>query len=118
MNDLFTELQQHGCDVDGTMRRLGDDRELYVDCLHMLVGDESFAQLHEAFAHKNAREIFEAAHTLKGVAGNLGLTPMYDSTCRIVEATRAGQYPADTAEMDAALRCIDGELDWLKEILT
>ncbi len=32
---------------------------------------------------------FEAAHTLKGVAGNLGLTPLYEAVCAIVEPLRS-----------------------------
>ena len=34
---------------------------------------------------------FEAAHTLKGVTGNMGLTPLYDAVCTIVEPLRTGR---------------------------
>ena len=52
---------------------------------------------------KNYKEAFEAAHSLKGVLGNLSLTPLYDKVCEITELLRAGEdadYAALTAETD------------------
>ena len=45
------------------------------------------------------RAAFEAAHTLKGVAGNLGLKPLYDAVCHIVEPLRRGEERDDYAVM-------------------
>ena len=42
---------------------------------------------------------FEAAHTLKGVTGNMGLTPLYDAVCTIVEPLRTGEDREDYTKM-------------------
>lgn len=38
---------------------------------------------------------FEAAHTLKGVVGNMGLTPLYQAVCEIVEPLRKREQRED-----------------------
>ena len=42
---------------------------------------------------------FEAAHTLKGVTGNMGLTPLYDAVCTIVEPLRTREDREDYTKM-------------------
>ena len=42
---------------------------------------------------------FQAAHTLKGVSGNLGLTPLYEVVCDIVEPLRHGEKRSDYPAM-------------------
>lgn len=39
-----------------------------------------------------AQAALAQAHTLKGVPGNLGLTPMYELTCRAAEVLRVGSF--------------------------
>ena len=45
-------------------------------------------QLVSLYEQKDYRGVFAAAHTLKGVAGNLAITPLYDIASVITEATR------------------------------
>ena len=45
-------------------------------------------KLVSCYETKDYRGVFEASHTLKGVAGNLALTPLYVLACTITEATR------------------------------
>ena len=48
------------------------------------------------------KEAFEAAHSLKGVLGNLSLTPLYEPTSEMTELLRAGadaDYPACLAKI-------------------
>ena len=53
--------------------------------------DYSGTQACKALEAKDLKEAFEAAHALKGVAGNLALDPLYDAVCEIVEPLRAGE---------------------------
>lgn len=48
-------------------------------------GDPSFSQLQSTLEEKNVEEAFRAAHTLKGVAQNLGFTPLYEATATLTE---------------------------------
>lgn len=47
--------------------------------------------MRDALESKDYSKAFDCAHTLKGVCGNLGLTPMYEIICRVVEALRTKQ---------------------------
>ena len=48
--------------------------------------------------------IFAAAHTLKGVAGNLELTPLYETCTRLSDATRGGKKDGDVQGLFLAVR--------------
>ena len=98
-----------GCDVEGAMARMMDDEDFYLTCLGMLADDPGFQELSEALSRHDLAASFEAAHMLKGVIGNLGLTPMYQAVAKIVELLRAGQE-AGTAEASAELIQLHGHL--------
>ena len=52
--------------------------------------DESFNALKDALARKSQEEAFRAAHTLKGVAQNLGFTALYEKASAVTEVLRGG----------------------------
>ena len=90
MSKVLDALKDWGCDVEGAMERFIGDAELYEVCLKTVLADKSFAGLGEALNGGDVKAAFDHAHTLKGVLANMGLTPMYDITVRIVEPLRAG----------------------------
>lgn len=89
--ELLEKLRNWGCDVNAAMERFLDDVELYRSCLEMATEDSAIMELQSALQEGNVKAAFDAAHTLKGVLANLGLTPMYDRIVRIVEPLRAGK---------------------------
>lgn len=106
MEDKMNQLREYGADVDGALERFVDDTELYVQCLNAFEEEEAFALLGEAIKNQQYEEAFNQAHTLKGVAGNLGLTPLFDAICEIVEPLRAKDY----SNLDAQYKAImDGK---------
>lgn len=44
--------------------------------------------------------LFEAAHAFKGVAGNIGLTKLYNAASELTEQLRGCQEPADPQLVD------------------
>ena len=90
--DKLEKLGAWGADIPGTMQRLLNDKELYDNCLQMFVGDENFAALGESVKAKDYAQAFNEVHTLKGVAGNLGLVPMFNVLSTMIEALRAKDY--------------------------
>ncbi len=90
MNDVMKKLEGKGCDISGAMERFLNDEDFYMSCLQRVVHDESFDKLKAALENHSIQEAFDAAHTLKGVLANMGLTPMYDTVVKIVEPLRAG----------------------------
>ena len=61
---------------------------------------------------------FEAAHTLKGVAGNLGLTPLYRSVCAVVEPLRIREERDDYADFYQAIRKEYEKVEQMRQELT
>ena len=81
MSEFLDRLKNWGCDVDGAMERMLNDEEFYMECLQQTADDAEFEKLGEVLARRDVQASFDAAHTLKGVLANMGLTPLYDSGC-------------------------------------
>lgn len=65
----------------------------------MFLEDGSFDQLCRAMEEGNRQDAFRAAHTLKGICGNLSLTKLYASASRLTELLRP---EADTIPQEAS----------------
>ena len=61
---------------------------LIVKMVTKFMNDNSIDTLISYYDKKDYRALFASAHTLKGVAGNLSLTPLFDIACEITEMTR------------------------------
>lgn len=92
MSKLTDLLNVYGADTIPTMERFLQDEEMYLDCLLSFSKDEGFPKLEAALQGKDFSAAFDYAHMLKGVAANLGLTPLYKTICVLVEALRTHDY--------------------------
>ena len=88
MNQLFVKLKDAECDVEGALARFLDDEELYIQFYGELLQDDNFDSLGVALEEGRLYEAFEFAHALKGIICNMGLTPMFNIVCDIVEPLR------------------------------
>ena len=50
--------------------------------------NNSFKDVMSNYESKNYHGVFEASHSLKGVCGNLALTPLYEKASALCEKTR------------------------------
>lgn len=114
MRRLFRELERFGCNVGEALDRVIGDEELYVECLESVQHDDAFYALGDALEKGRSKEAFEQAHTLKGVLGNLSLTPLYETVIRIVEPLRAGK----TDGLDGEYGELMAERQTLEDIIT
>ena len=48
--------------------------------------------LEQAITEKDYPNASAAAHELKGISGNMGVTPCYAAICTLVQSLRAGDY--------------------------
>ena len=85
--------------------------------LRMFAGDDTFAMLQAAMSAGDVQRAFRAAHTLKGLTANLGLTRLWQTSSDLTEALRGGDmqrasalYPETAAAYRQACAAI-GELD-------
>ena len=61
--------------------------------LAKFMANNSFDEIVASFDKKDYRALFTAAHAFKGVTGNLALTPLYEISCALSEATRNDDSP-------------------------
>ena len=99
MREFDEVFEKYGGDYKTTLGRFMGNEKMYLKFLNMLFKDENLKKLGDAVQEGNLTAAFEAAHTLKGVTANLGLTPLYNEVCRIVEPLRKGEARGDYHEM-------------------
>ena len=84
-------VKQFYIDVNGdyndALRRMMND-VLIVRMIAKFMSSDSIHSLISLYENKDYRGVFASAHTLKGVAGNLSLTPLFEIASTITEATR------------------------------
>ena len=81
-------LKQFGANTDEGLTRCMGNEGFYFKLIGKVVEDKNFAALESAIAEKDLDAAFEAAHSLKGVLGNLALTPIYEPVYEITELLR------------------------------
>lgn len=81
-------LKNAGIDYDNGVERFSGSDSVYQKFLRMFPDDSSFNNAAKAINKANLEEAFNNAHTLKGTAGNLSLTDLYDTASLLVEDLR------------------------------
>lgn len=97
---LIGDLKVYGCDVDSAMERFMNKEEMYLRFLGKFPSDPSFGQIKGFIDDMDYEGALKSVHTLKGVAGNLGLTPLYDVAADMVTKYRAQMPEAASAEYE------------------
>jgi len=113
MNDILAGLNEWGCDVKGALERFINDESMYMSFLSEVSVEPSLVNLGDAIDNGDVKGAFEYAHTLKGVYGNMGLTPMFAKDSEIVEILRAGGMDTVSEKYQTLLQMNDK----LKEII-
>lgn len=104
MNEAYKkELCENGVDVQDNMVRFMDNEVLFEKLLKMFLEDTSYSDMKEGFAEQDCEKAFKGAHSLKGVAANLGFSSILDVLVPDVEILRAGSLDVpdnDILEID------------------
>ncbi len=82
-------MEELGMDYEGVLKRFGGSSALAERLLRKFPGDPTFSRLKEAVERKDAAGMLAQAHTLKGVAGNLGFNGLYEVCRDMVVCLRA-----------------------------
>ena len=82
-------LKRFGADTDDGLTRCMGNEGFYFKLIGKVVDDKNFQALEDAVAAHDLDAAFEAAHSLKGVLGNLALTPVYTPVYEVTELLRS-----------------------------
>lgn len=101
MNDeMILCLKNIGVDTGTALNRFMGNENLYKKFLFKFPTDDNFRKLKSAIDNKDSRAAFMAAHTVKGVAANLGLDPFSDIIEQIVEIFRGAEAYPDNPDIE------------------
>ncbi|MCI8306706.1 MAG: Hpt domain-containing protein [Lachnospiraceae bacterium] len=103
----------NGIDYDAAMKLFMGKQEIFVKFLAKFPKDTSYSQLKDAVAAGDCDAAFKAAHTLKGVSGNLSLADLAKVASDITELFRAGDLEGGKAHMAE----LDGQYERVMEFL-
>ncbi|MBR0031504.1 MAG: Hpt domain-containing protein [Treponema sp.] len=82
-------LREFGADVDTGLTRCLGKEDFYIKMVNLGLKDPRFVAIKAELDSKNLTAAFEMAHALKGVVGNLALTPLYEPLEKITNLLRA-----------------------------
>ncbi len=88
--NLLEELKALGVNVDEGLERLAGNEALYKRLLGTFIKTINTYGVEPDFDRNDYSEIIEKTHAIKGITGNLSLTPLYEAYTRIVDLLRAG----------------------------
>ena len=83
------QLRAWGADVDDAMPRCLNNEAFYLRLVGKAVEEPAFDRLRETLEAGDLDKAFEQAHALKGVTGNLALTPIDKPVRGITELLRS-----------------------------
>jgi PAS domain S-box-containing protein len=86
-------------DRDSAMQRMGGDRELFAEVSRLFLEDcpGRLAAIGAAVDRGDAEQIRATAHALKGAAGNMSATRLFDATAALERIGEEGRVPAARA---------------------
>ena len=106
-------LREYGANVDEAIARCYGNEELYLKLVGMVFEEANFDRLKETIEAGDLDGAFEAAHALKGVLGNLSLTPMQTPATEITEHLRA----KEDADYETLLKELFDQKDRLQQMI-
>ena len=95
-------LREYGADVDEGLARCMNMESFYLGLVDSSLDDKYYDLLLNAVASGDLDEAFKAVHSLKGMAGNLSLTPLFKITSEMTELLRV-KADADYTAMAKAV---------------
>ena len=103
------KLNAFGANTTEGLERCCGNQALYLRLVNMVPSEKNFEGLKTALEAGDLDSAFQSAHALKGVLGNLSLTPMYKKSVEITELLRS-RTQTDYAPLLAELFEMQDEL--------
>ncbi len=113
--DLMQELKSLGANPDEGVQRMGGNSSLYERMLVKLKDMIKDSPVRTDFDNNDYEDIIEVAHAIKGAAGNLAVTPLYESYSEFVRLLREKQPEQAKAVLEKAIPVQDAILDCIEK---
>ena len=84
-------LKSWGASVDEGLGRCLNNEQFYLKLVKKMLANNGLDDLKKAVEDNDLKRAFEHCHALKGVLGNLSLTPLFNPASEMTELLRAGK---------------------------
>ena len=81
-------------DMDGALQRMRGNKKLYARMLELFLQGTEVQAFEEHYAAGDMEAAGRDVHAIKGVTGNLSLTPLFDASVELLGLLRAGETPS------------------------
>lgn len=116
---FFEELKELGVNVNEGLERVMDDEPLYETMLGMFIDKVNSNPIKlEDFDAKDLDELIGRVHILKGLTGNLAITPLFDGYMQVLDLLRTNhagealkEYQRILPAQAAIIECIKGYIN-------
>lgn len=115
--NLKESYEQFGGDYDGALTRLGKEERIK-KYTKMFTQGSDYQLIVDSLAANNKEDAFRNVHNLKGVALNLGLTPLHTTADILCEALRPGNPSVSDDEINEMLKNVKKAYDDVITYLT
>lgn len=89
MDEKFRrQMEENGADVATTLKRFMGNETIYLKFIIKFLDDKNYETIKDGLKQNDYEKAFTGAHSLKGVAGNLGLNPVYEAASEMSELLR------------------------------
>ena len=113
--EIRDRLTAAGADPDSAIARFMGNESMYQKFALKFLDDKNYETLVNALESGDAKSAFEAAHTLKGVAGNLSFQALGEAVSELVEPLRAGDLEGAREKLPEFTRCYEEIVEILRE---
>lgn len=113
---LKTQLIEAGVDVNGALERFMGNEALLERFLKKFPQDGNYQKLCDAVKACDWDTALTASHTLKGVCGNLSITPLFDLLTNQVAALRAGDWQRAEEMMSLIAKAYTAATDAISQL--
>ncbi len=116
---LFEELEELGVDVNNGLERVMDDEPLYETMLGMFIEKINSNPIRvEDFSAESLDELIKRVHILKGLTGNLAMTPLFERYKRILDLLRTDRAGEALEEYEKILPGQEAIMDCIKRYIS
>lgn len=116
MTILIEDFENSGIDYIEAIRRFDGDENLYRKLAVKFLDDPNFIELEKTLHSGDAQKAQRAAHSLKGVAGNLSFDDLYQISCKLNDILLQGDIQTAQTIMPQARQAYENVCDVLRRI--
>lgn len=98
------DLKRYGANTEEALSRLMGNEAFYLALVPRVFEEKNFEALSSGISEGDLDKAFEAAHSLKGVLGNLELTPLLKPVVEITEMLRRREQADYAPYLDEIFR--------------